>query len=203
MAIRIHNFERGVRGLRVVWLCEEMGVPWELATVSYPPSDAYRALHPLGTVPFLEDGDVRMSESVAMLLWIARRHGPTPLLPEEPAAQARVLELAVMSEATIGAQINGLLMTKFAAPDGEKATWLARALEERTARAIDLVAERLGAGPFLAGDAFTLADIAVSTTLGMWKGVLGKELPASLVAWRERLAERPAYQRAAKTQKPR
>ena len=53
--IRIHDFARGARGLRVVWQCEEMGLPYRFETVSFPPSAAYLALNPLGSVPFLED----------------------------------------------------------------------------------------------------------------------------------------------------
>jgi glutathione S-transferase len=54
----------------------------------------------------------------------------------------------------------------------------------------------LGDGPFLAGADVTLADISVSCALGNWKGALDKALPDKLVAYRERLAARPAYQRA-------
>ena len=51
--IRIHNFPRGARGLRVYWQCEEMSLPYQLEAVSFPPSEDFRALHPLGPVPFL------------------------------------------------------------------------------------------------------------------------------------------------------
>jgi Glutathione S-transferase, N-terminal domain len=62
--IRIHNFARGGRGLRVIWQCEEMALPYRLETLSFPTSEAYRALNPLGTVPFLEDvGGVAINES--------------------------------------------------------------------------------------------------------------------------------------------
>lgn len=54
----------------------------------------------------------------------------------------------------------------------------------------------LGGGPFFAGADITLADISVSFALGIWNGALGKTLPDKLVAYRQRLAARPAYQRA-------
>ena len=53
--ITIHNFPRGARGVRVFWTCEEMGLPYARAVVTYPPSPEYLALNPLGSVPFLED----------------------------------------------------------------------------------------------------------------------------------------------------
>ncbi|MGH6692430.1 MAG: glutathione S-transferase family protein [Gammaproteobacteria bacterium] len=196
--IRIHNFARGARGLRVMWQCEEMGLAYEVATVSFPPSQAYRTLNPLGTVPFLEDeGGVAMNESVAMMLYLANRYGPTPLLPTgDPEALARVLQMTVLSEATFGAGMNSLMAAHFGAPDGEKRNWSVRAQEDRSEQALRFVADALGDRPFLAGATFSLADIAISTAFGIWRGALGKTLPDSLAAYQERVAARPAYQRA-------
>jgi glutathione S-transferase len=78
----VHNFARGARGQRVMWLCEEMGLPYAVRNHSFPVAADYRALNPLGTVPFLEDsGGVALNESVAIMLYIAQQYGPTPLLP--------------------------------------------------------------------------------------------------------------------------
>jgi glutathione S-transferase len=201
--IRIHNFSRGARGLRVFWQCEEMELPYQVETVSYPTSDAYRALNPLGTVPFLEDeGGVGLCESVAIMLYLAQKYGPTPLLPDkDDPALARVLQMTVFGEATIGAGINPLLGAHFGAPEADKRNWSVVWQEARVEEAVRYVADRLGAEPFLAGASFTLADISVSCALGIWRGALGKALPDKLVAYRERLAARPAYQRALKTQR--
>ena len=99
--ITIHNFPRGARGLRVAWLCEEMGLAYEVKKLSFPTDAAYRQLNPLGSVPFLEDGNVRMNESAAMMIYVAERYGPTPLLPERTSPHyARALQMTVFSEAT-------------------------------------------------------------------------------------------------------
>ena len=198
--ITIHNFPRGARGVRVAWVCEEMGVAYSRAVVNYPPSAEYLALNPLGNVPFLQDeGGVGIGESVAMMLYVAERYGPTPLLPaKNDPAFAKVLQLTVFGETTLGAYMNPLMMAKFAAPDADKVSWLSRTLEERVGAAVDFVGTALGAGPYLAGDTFTLADISVSTALDMWKGALGKPIPVAFAAWRERVQARPAYQRAQK-----
>src|SRR5262245_62991859 len=102
--IRIYNFARGARGLRVYWQCEEMALPYQVETVSFPTSAAYRARNPLGTVPFLEDeGGVAINESVAMMLYLAQKYGPTPLLPgKDDPILARVLQMTVFAEATLG-----------------------------------------------------------------------------------------------------
>ena len=196
--IRIHNFARGGRGLRVIWQCEEMGLPYRLETVSFPTSEAYRALNPLGTVPFLEDaGGVAINESVAMMLYLAQRYGPTPLLPATTnRSVARVLQMTVFGEATIAAALNPLLAAHFVAPEADKRNWSARGQEGRIKQAVGYVADMLGSNPFLAGDELTLADISVSTALGIWCGALNGALPDKLAAYQERMAARPAHQRA-------
>jgi glutathione S-transferase len=199
--IKIYNFARGARGLRLFWQCEEMGLPYQVETVPYPQTAAYRALNPMGTVPFLEDeGGVAINESIAIMLYLAQKYGPTPLLPDaRDQAFAGVLQMIVFGEATIGASLNPLLSARFGAPEAERRNWSVLGLEARVEQALRYVTKRLGEGPYLAGEAFSLADISVSTALGIWRGALDGELPEPLVAYRERLAQRPAYQRALAT----
>jgi glutathione S-transferase len=197
--IRIYNFARGgTRGVRVMWLCEELGLAYHVVGLPYPVPETYRARHPLQTVPFLEDEDgVAMSESVAMLLYLAQRYGPTPLLPSDPVRLARVLQMTVFAEATLGARMNPLMEAHFGAPDADKRNWSVRGLEARIEAALEYVADMLEAeGPYLAGAEFTLADIAIVTIFGIWRGALGKVLPDRLADYQARLTARPAYARA-------
>jgi len=197
--IKIHNFKRGARGLRAFWVCEEMGLPYEAKTFDYPPSAAYLALNPLGTVPFLEDDGVAINESVAMMLYLAQKYGPTPLLPaKDDPALGRVLQMTVFGETTLGAQMNTLMAAHFMAQGDDKRNWSVRGTEQRVEKAIEYVEAMLGDRQYLAGDNVTLADISITTAFGMWKGALGKSVSEKLAAYRDRLAARPAYQRAQK-----
>ncbi|MEP7210702.1 MAG: glutathione S-transferase family protein [Alphaproteobacteria bacterium] len=195
--IRICNFANGARGLRVIWQCEEMGLPYEVETISFPPQDAYRRRNRLGTVPFLEDDDVAITESVAMMLYLAQAYGPTPLLPaRDPVRMAKVMELTVFAEATFGAGLSTLMAAHFAAPAEHKDNWSVRAQVRRTDQALHFIEASLGEYPFLTGIDLTLADMAIATGLGMWKGALGRDIPERLATWRYRLTARPTYQRA-------
>ena len=200
--IKVYNFSRGARGLRATWVCEEMGLPYEVENFGFPPPASYRALNPLGSVPFLEDeGGVAINESVAMMLYLAQKYGPTPLLPaNDDPALAGVLQMTVFGEATLGAGMNTLMAAHFAAPEADKRNWSVRGTEDRVEQSIAYVSDKLGDKPYLAGHDLTLADISIGTAFGMWKGALGKSLPEKLTAYRERLAARPAYQRASKRQ---
>jgi glutathione S-transferase len=195
--ITIWNFSRGVRGVRIVWQCEEMGLAYEAKAFEYPPPPEYRAKYSPGSVPFVEDeGGVGLGESVAQMLYLAQRYGPTPLLPAEPAAMARVLQLTVAAEASMGGVMNPLMGTKFAAPADKQDNWTNSFCEARVADALGYAESLLGERAFFVGEGLTLADIAVSTGLGMWSGALGKAVPPRLAAHRERMMARPAYQRA-------
>ena len=118
----IHNFARGARGQRVMWLCEEMGLAYAVKNHPFPVPADYRALNPLGTLPFLEDSNgVAVNESVAIMLYIAQRYGPTPLLPTADAAlMARCLQLTMFGETEIGMNLNPLLAAHFMAGTADK-----------------------------------------------------------------------------------
>jgi glutathione S-transferase len=88
------------------------------------------------------------------------------------------------------------MTARFGAPEADKRNWSVRMQESGVERALDYVADRLGDHPFLAGDRFTLADIAIGTAFGIWRGALNGALPDKLTAYRDRLTARPAYVRA-------
>jgi glutathione S-transferase len=197
--LRIYNFARGARGLRIMWQCEEMGLAYEVERLDYPVSEAYRARHPLGSVPFLEDdaNGVAMSESVAIMLYLAQQYGPTPLLPLRPASRlARTLQMAEFGEAALGAAINPQIAARFAAPAADKTNWSVSWLEKRTEQAVDFTAGVLGESTWLAGEDLTIADLSVTPALVMWRGIFAKTLPERLRVYVERAIARPAYRSA-------
>lgn len=198
--ITIHNFQRGGRGVRLFWQCEEMGLPYHTATVTYPPSAEYKALNPLGSVPFLEDGAVKINESVAIMLYLAERYGPTPLLPQKTdPALATVLQMLIFSEASFGANMNDLLAAHFGAPEEHKKNWSVGVANMKADAFLGYIEHVLGDKEYLAGK-FSLADIAIATGLGVYRGALNRTLSPKLTAYHARLAERPQYQRAQKKQ---
>lgn len=195
--MKIYDFQGGARGLRAAWLCEEMGLPYDFSPVSFPPDAAYRAIDPMGRVPRLVDGEVSIGESIAILLFIARQHGPTPLLPQEPEAHARTLEMAVFGEASLSGPMDVLLMVRYGAPAGEDGGWAAGATRNRLKRSMDHLENLLRDRQHLVGDALTLADISVATALVMWKGGLQELLAPAPSRYLDALQDRPAYRAAA------
>jgi glutathione S-transferase len=198
--IEIHDFRHGARGLRAAWLCEEMGLAHSFVPVAFPPDASYRTLNPFGTVPFLRDDDVSMSESIAMMFYIAQKYGPTEALPpvEDP-RYAKVLQFTLFGEASLSSLMNSLLAARFGAPEEHKRNWSAVGIEARLKKAVGEIGNQLGDREFLVGPTLTLADISVATALRIWNRGVGQELPAVLQAYCERLQGRPACKRAMAT----
>ena len=195
--IKIYDFAHGARGLRAAWLCEEMGLPHTFVRVDFPPDQGYRELNPFGTVPFLQDEGVSLSESIAMLFYIAQKYGPTALLPPADGERyAKVLQFTLVGEATLSSPMTPLLAARFGAPDDQKRNWSAVSIESRLKRAVDLIGTELGDRDFLVGPKLTLADISVATALRIWTRGVGQVLPPVLNAYCERLQNRPGYKRA-------
>ena len=193
--IVVHDFLYGARGLRVAWLCEEMSLPYAMKPVGFPPDSEYRSLNPFGTVPFLQDGDASMAESIAMLFYVAQKYGPTDLLPGD-GRHASVLQFTLFGEAALSSPMTPLLAERFGAPNEAKRNWSVVGIESRLKRNIALLGDQLGDREFLVGGALSLADISVVTALRIWMHGLAQEIPPALQRYCAQIGERPAYQRA-------
>jgi glutathione S-transferase len=186
------------RSHRIVWLCEEMGVPYEIATVKFGgPSPELLAVNSLKSLPVLQDGAVTMIESIAMMLYIMGRYGPTDLQlqPSDP-NYARYLQFLLFGEAGMAMYGNPLVATKFFAPEDKRVNWTSDFLKATFAKRLNFVDDHFGNSPYLIGDRFTAADISVGYTLGLAGFAGDTELPPKLQAYHDRLKARPAYQRA-------
>lgn len=189
----------GARSLRVLWLCEEMGVPYETAEASMmKPSPEFKAANPLRTIPALTDGDVTMIESVAMMIYIMSKYGPTELeVKPQEAGYADYLQYMMFGEAGMAAYGNPLVATRFMAPDDQKQNWTVGYLKGALEKRLAFTAQRLGDKPYVAANRFTAADISVAYVVSVAKFAGIEDIvPAPMQAYFANLAERPAFKRA-------
>lgn len=186
------------RSLRIVWLCEEMSLPYEISTVNFrDPSPEWLAVNPLRSLPALQDGSVTMIESVAMMIYIIAKHEPTDIAPgpDEP-GYAKYLQFLLFGEAGLAMYGNPLVATKFLAPEDKRDNWTADYLKNTFAKRLDFIESNLGDQPYIIGDRFTAADISVGYSIGMAAFAADIELSPKLKSYHERLKSRAAYQRA-------
>jgi glutathione S-transferase len=192
------------RGFRVVWLLEEMGLPYRLRPVDLlagvEDDTEFLAVNPAGFIPALQDGDVTMVESIAIMEYLMARYGPTPLAPDphDPAFPA-YQQFLHLGEAGLAASIYFVNGARNIAPEAERYNWSAgQALNVFETR-LGLVTRQLARSAYLAGDRFTAADISVTYALQLAQRTVGYALGEVEQAYVARTSGRDAYKRAMET----
>jgi glutathione S-transferase len=192
------------RGFRVVWLLEEMGLPYRLRPVDLLADirdDAeFLTINPAGFIPAIQDGDAIMIESIAIMEYLMARYGPTPLAPDphDPAFPA-YQQFLHLGEAGLAASMYFVVVSRNLAPEAERDNWGARKALEVFESRRGLVTRQLARSPYLAGDAFTAADISVTYALEFAQRTGGAVLDETERAYVARTSGREAYKRAMQT----
>jgi len=192
------------RGFRVVWLLEEMGLAYRLRPVDLMAGveeDAeFLNVNPAGFIPAIQDGDVTMVESIAIMEYLMARHGPTPLAPDphDPAFPA-YQQFLHLGEAGLAASIYFVVVSRNLAPEAERLNWGARKALEVFESRLGLVTRQLAHSPYLAGDKFTAADISVTYALELARRSGTFALGEAEQAYVARTSGREAYKRAMQT----
>ena len=154
----------------------------------------FRAMNPHGRVPVLVDGATTVWESNTIVRYLAARHGAGSLWPEEPAERSLADRWMDWELATLQPDFMALFWGFYRMPEAERDARAIAAARTRCAELYGLLDDHLAGRPFLAGAAFTIADIPAGTSLFRYFE-MGLETPAlpNLRRWYGRLCERPAY----------
>lgn len=193
---------REARSLRPLWALEEMELPYEPVLLPFPPrvlAKEYLDINPIGTIPFLVDGEVRMTESTAICLYLVTRYGPTSLaLSPDEADYPRFLNWLFFSDATLTfPQTIVLRYRKFEAPENG-ANQAADDYEKWFHGRLRAVESALEDREWLCAGRFTIADIAIAYALYLADRVvgLGANFGPNVSAYLERACARPGFRRA-------
>ena len=192
------------RGFRVVWLLEEMGLPYKLRPVDLMAgveNDAeFLAINPAGFIPAIQDGTVTMVESIAIMEYLMARYGPTQLAPDprDPAFPA-YQQFLHLGEAGLAASIYFVVGARHFAPEAQRQNWSAGQAQGVFDSRLGLVTRQLARTPYLAGEAFTAADISVTYALELAQRAGGVSLGEAERAYVARTSAREAYKRAMDT----
>lgn len=188
------------RATRPRWILEELGVPHELVRLDPKRGETRSAEHlarqPLGHVPALEDGDVRIFESGAICFWLAERYGDGKLLPP-PGTQGRAEAYQWLSFALTELEPPLVeISAEERRPEGGQDPARVEAAKERFRAAARVVDAALRDRPYLLGDTFGAADVVLGSVLSWGKFVAGLDGAPAAAAYVARLKERPAFRRA-------
>lgn len=188
---------------RIVWLCEELELPYTLVRYDRDPATrlapaAYRALSPAGTAPVITDGDLVLGESAAIVDYLIGRHGGGRLAvpPDAPNYPDYLFWFHFANGTVMPAALVGLTVEILAG--GAAGSPTVESLRGRLDRAYVLAEERLGQVPFLAGEAFTAADIMMLFPLTTLRRFAPRDMAPcpNIRAYLGRIGGRPALRRA-------
>ncbi len=197
--IVVHHLNNS-RSQRVLWLLEELAIPYRIEKYQRDPKTnlappELRAIHPLGKSPVMQDGDLILPESGAIIEYLLERYGEGRLAPRAGTPErVRYLYWMHFAEGTMMLHlVSRLYLTRV----GEAAKAMQERVEVMIANELDLVEEELGRSAHLAGKDFSAADIQMGFPLEF--AVYAKLANAKHGRLREYLARmqaRPAYRRA-------
>mgnify|MGYP001368040371 FL=1 len=196
--IKIYGTENS-RAVRPIWTAEEMGLDFDLEMMPFPPRvfmKEYLDVNMLGTVPYMIDGDVKMTESVAMCQYFVDKYGPTDLkvTPDEK-DYPNYLNWLFHADATLTFPQTVVLRYKFQEPGVADAAiegysrWFVSRLK--------LLESSLEDREYLCSNRFTIADICVSYAINLAKSLeIYQALKPNIKRWTDMLFEREAFKKA-------
>ncbi len=191
----------GTRAVRVVWLFQELGLDYDLVKLEFHPrvlkSDAHRAIHPLGRVPVLQDGDMTMFESGAIVQYVLDRYAGGRLRPAiDSPDYAHYLQWFHYCEGTLMPPINTIVVqTLLLAPERRDPAVLATA-QKLAGKVLLPINDALADNEHLCGE-FSAADIMLGHGVAVAERLeLVTEQMPQLQSYIERLNARPAFQTA-------
>jgi glutathione S-transferase len=191
------DWDRSPNCLKTRILLNELGIEFDQRSVDAETlrSAEYRAKFPPGQAPAIEDGEVRLSESSAIALYLAEKH--QALTPRDPARRAKMFQAIALEAAMLAPTVGGQgLFGELFKPEAERNLPRVAELRQKVQRVAQVLGAVLGDAPYFAGE-FSIADIQLyaATSKSLEGGVFG-DPPKNLVAWCARMTERPSVARA-------
>jgi len=187
------------RSLRVLWLLEELGVPYEVELIDRADlkKEDFLKLNPLARVPALIDGDVTLFESGAIIQYLLEKVPGTNLAPK-PGTPERALFLQWLHGVeTLSQAGSAVVQHSFVRPEADRVEKIAEEGRETAAYYFAGLDGELAQRPFIAGDTFTAADVMLGYTLYVSNmvGLLSNDATPKLYAYFEKVTGREAFKK--------
>jgi glutathione S-transferase len=192
---RVNKMARGkTRDLRVLWALEEMALPYEIVGMDHPNHDLdtpeFRAKNPFGQIPVIVDDGVVVTESGAIVLYLARKSGK--LMPRDLAGEAQVLRWSIAALNTIEVPV---LTAWFVDMNDGKGTKPSDALKNWAKMRLEQLDGWLANREFIAAAEFTVADILMTHVLSGGTDQSLVKPHANVFAYQKRCTERPMWKK--------
>jgi glutathione S-transferase len=192
-------FAPRTRAVRVRWLLEELGLPYELRRVDFNvPNRVFAQDTPMGKLPVLQDGDLTMIESGAMIEYVLERYGDGRLAPQVGSPErGEFLQWMHYAEGTAFPPVGVIVWHRLYQGDADAIPTVIESARERARAGFALVERTLADREHLLASGFSAADCMMGFTLMAARllGVLGDDFP-NVARYLARLEARAALQRS-------
>ncbi|WP_439817431.1 glutathione S-transferase family protein [Zavarzinia sp. CC-PAN008] len=201
MTLKIYGIP-GSRAYRTFWMALEMGVPFESEPVFYAKPESitpeFLKANPNNRVPAIDDEGLTLYESMAINLYLARKHGG-PLAPTNLAEEGKALQWSFWAMSELEANSLQLAMHRMFLPEGQRDPAKAEAANAALQKPLAVLEQALADQPYLLGDRFTVADLNVAAVLS-WARTVKIDLGAfpKVEQWLTACLGRPAAGQARK-----
>jgi glutathione S-transferase len=197
--ITVHGRRSSSNVQKVLWALAELGQPFERVTVGGGfggvDTPQYLALNPMGLVPVMQDGDVTMVESNAIVRYLAARYGSGTLRPTEPKALAMAEQWMEWQAANIQPFVTTMFMNLVRTAPARRDGQAVKQAAERLLKPLLIADRHLDTHPYFAGDHLTMADIPLGILYWRYTHLdYAKPQLPGIDGWLKRLEARKPYQ---------
>lgn len=187
------------RASRCLWALEEMGVPYELVPIDTNKGDnekpEFLAINPNGRIPALVDGDLKLFESMAINLYLARKYGKE-LWPSDEAGEAHALQWSFWGMAEVEPFLITLLVQQIFTPEDKRRPDRSEEAREALVPRLTVLNDHLKSRPYVLGPKFTIADVNLASIFSLVDLVKVDLAPyPGLKKWVDTCFSRPARQK--------
>jgi glutathione S-transferase len=195
--LRIYHVT-GTRGMRVIWLCEEAGVDYDVTKIDfsmeYRATAEWRELSPVGKVPILVDDEMIMFESGAMVQYVIDKYTDRSLVPAvDDSEYAHYLQWLWFAEATLARPLGEIVNHGREFPGDRRIPAVTTEMANRAATCLNAVAEHMQDREYLVCGRFTAADIMMGYSILIAEALIPAQMPVDLAPYWDRLQARPAF----------
>ncbi len=188
------------RAIRCIWILEEVEAPYEIHPIDFAKGDhrspEFLAMNPAGKVPAFRDGELVLTESAAICNYIATKYAEKGLIPADGThKRGRYDQWMFFTMSELEQPLWSMGKHRFALPAEQRIPQMQETAKWEFDRALEILRKGLGDQPYILGDQFSAADILIGQTLFWARSFKVPVEDPALVAYGQRLRERPAFQR--------
>lgn len=198
--ITIHSYPK-TRGRRITWMMEELGEDYEFNLVPFGDSgfktEEFLKINPAGKVPAIQDGDLTLTESAAIVTYLGDKYSDKGLIPAAGTPErGKHDQWSYFALCELEQPLWTIGKHKFAIPEDKRVPAIMETAAWEFQQALKLLSQGLGDNNYILGDTFTAADILLCHTL-IWGTNFGQPIEQeNIKAYQERVSSRDALQRA-------